>query len=278
VFPFDTWHRRRIRPSLVLIFVEAFIVSLVATGMAWLVFSAAAGLIAVFLICVGMQDSFVILLECNRKDIWEERLAPYSANAYLTAALVSIFLGCFIGFSAIAWTLPADVMRTVFGPQMQLSPLEGVNLGNLQFGHFDTLLAHNLGVFALSILISAVFRSGGALLILSWNASVWALSYVHVSRLTILLGEGALLSTAVAVVVGITPHLVIEAAAYVIGTMVGIFTAKAIEKYRLRDPRFGRVIVASVTLVGIGVILLAVGAFIEGRWPGYWIGLFLSDR
>ncbi len=277
MFPIDIWHRKRVRPALILIFLESVLVTLIGTGTAWLIFPAAAGLIAVFLICVGMQESFSILLECNRKDIWEGRLDPYMANVWLVSALVSIFMGCFLAFSGIAWSLPADIMRVIFSMQLQLSPLEAINLTRLQFGQFEPLFWHNVSLLLMTIAVSAVFRSGGALLILSWNASIWALSYAHISRLTVVMGGSSLTRIVTAVAIGITPHLVIEASAYITGTMAGIFVAKAFEKYRWRDRRFSRVIIASLTLAAAGFLLLFLGALVECRWPAWCIGKLLAQ-
>lgn len=277
MFPFDLWHQKRVRPALPLVFLETILVTLLSTAMAWLVFPAAAGLVAVFLTCVGMQDSFAILLECNRRDIWEERLPPAKANAWLVTAIVCIFLGSTLAFSAVAWSLPADSMRALFGSQLQLSPMQAIDLSNLQFGFFDVLFSHNFWVFVLAVAVSMVFRSGGAMVILSWNASVWALTYAHLSRLTIAMGLASPLSTVIAVSIGVTPHLVLEAAAYITGTMAGIFVSKAIEKYEWRDPRFSRVILAALTLVAVGVGLLLVSVLIEMTWPAWWIHFVLPS-
>ena len=274
MFPFDLLHQGRTRPSLAILFGEAFFVTGVGVGMAWLVFPAAAGLITVFLISLGMQDSFATLLEVNRRDIWEKRVTPYSANAWLVGALVSVFLGCFLAFSFVAWSLSAASLRQVFASQFLLSPLQAVDLSRLAFGSVSGLLTRNVSVFLLCLLISAVYRTGGALLILAWNASVWALSFTFLSRSTIALGAASLPATVTAVVVGITPHLVLEAAAYVIAALVGIFVAKAVEKYSWRSPQFLRVVRACLLLVGVGMLLLSTGAVVESWWPTTWIQRF----
>lgn len=277
MFPFDLLHHKRARPALTTLFAEALAVTLVSIGMAWLVFSAASGLIAVFLVSIGMQETFSRLLDVNRKDIYEERLDPYAANAWLVAALVVIFIGCFAAFSMVAWSLPSGGLRTVFAAQLELSPLKAFNLSQLSMGHFGELFARNITVFAVCLLLSSVFRTGGAMLILAWNSSVWALSYTFLSQTTIVLGAASTATTLIAVVGGITPHLVLEAAAYTIAALVGIFAAKAIEKYHWRSAKFKRVMTAVGLLVAIGMALLAIGAAAESWWPQQWFRLVLGS-
>jgi hypothetical protein len=273
--PFDLLHRRRVRPALALLFVEAFLVTLISTGMAWLIFSAASGLIAIFLISLGMIESFKVLLEVNRRDIYEERMTPYSANAWLVLALLAVFLGCFVAFIGVACSLSPDTLRTVFASQLEVSPVRNLELAGMSLGDFPALFSRNISVFFLCLLVSAIYRSGGALIILAWNASVWALSYTIISRSNIALGTASLPQTLVAVVGGVTPHLVLEAAAYASAALVGIFAAKALEKYSWRDPRFFRVVRASLLLVLVGVVFLALGALAESRWPSWWFHLVL---
>jgi hypothetical protein len=275
MFPFDRWHLQRTRPSPRGLFFEAFAVALVSIGMAWLVFPAASGLIAVFLVSLGMQRSFAVLLEVNRADIWDGRLTPYAANAAIVAALVVVFMGCFAAFSVVAWSLPSGGLRMVFATQLELSPLHALDLSQLSMGELDVLLERNLSVFALCLLISSVFRSGGAMLILAWNASVWALSYTFLSRTTIVLGAASRAETLVAVIGGITPHLVLEASAYITAALVGIFFAKAVEKYHWRSPEFLRVARAVALLVVVGILFLLAGAAVEAFWPAAWFGLVL---
>jgi len=275
MFPFDLWHRGRTRPALTVLFVEAFLVTLIATGMAWLVFAAASGLIAVFLVSLSLQDSFSTLLEVNRRDIYEGRLAPYSANAWLVFALVAVFAGCCLAFSAVAWWLPTSSLRLVFASQLELSPVHALDLSRLTLGQFEALFLRNLSVFGLCLLVSAVFRSGGALMILAWNASVWAVSYALLSRSTIVVGGAPVATTLLAAAGGITPHLVLEAAAYITAALVGIFVAKAVEKYRFSDARFRRVMRASLLLVLAGGVLLAIGAAAESWWPPVWFAWVL---
>ncbi len=276
MFPFDILHRQQERPRVALILVEAFVATIIGTSMAWVIFSAAAGLIAVMLITLGLQETFSRLLDENRRDIWEQRVTPYKANSALLLGIVAMFSGCLAGISVIAWLLPPDTLRLVFNSQFALSPLPALDLSRVDFGSFERLFRHNLSIFLLSLVISIVYRTGGALLILTWNASVWALSYSYLSQSTIALGIGTPAKTISAVVVGITPHLILEVAAYVLAGMVGIFLSKGIEKYRWKDPKFRRVMAASLVLVSIGIAILAVGAAVEGNWPACWLARMLS--
>lgn len=275
MFPFDMWHRQRTRPAQGSLFAEALIVTLVSITMAWVVFPAASGLISVFLVSIGMQQSFAVLLEVNRRDIYDGRLTPYAANARIVSALVVVFVGCFVAFSLVAWSIPTSGLRTLFSTQLELSPLNALDLNHLSMGTVSYLVVRNLWVFGLCLVASLVFREGGAMLILAWNASVWALSYTFLSRTTVVLGTAPLDRTLVAVVGGITPHLVLEASAYTTAALVGIFAAKAIEKYHWRSPEFRRVARAVLLMIVVGGALLLIGALAESAWPTTWFAWIL---
>ena len=270
MYPFDAWHADRERPVFALLFLEAVLVALIGTAMGWLVFPAASGLIAVFLVSIGLQETFALLLDINRRDIYESQRGPYSSNAWLVAALVAMFGGCVVAFATAGSLLSTGGVRLVFETQYQLTPLRAFDLSGVSFGGFSQLMERNLSVFGLCLVISTVFRTGGGMLILAWNASVWAVSFAVLARTTMLLGAASLWRTVLAVVGGITPHLVLEGAAYVIASLVGIFLSKAIEKYPLDHPRFYRVVRASLLLILVGLGLLAAGAFAESVWPELW--------
>ena len=116
-----------------------------------------------------------------------------------------------------------------------------------------------------TLAIASLYRADGTVLVLSWNAAVWA---------TVLCVLGARAAAAVdtpAVLVfvgsaiGVLLHLIAEALGYCIAAVSAIFTSLALSKYGLDHPRM-RSVMTSVSLLLISAVgLLALGAFLESR-------------
>ena len=59
------------------------------------------------------------------------------------------------------------------------------------------------------------------------------------------------------------PHLVVEAAAYVVGALSAIFLSRGVTLYGVTDPRLRRVLVAVLVLAVFSVVLLLLAGLRE---------------
>ena len=97
---------------------------------------------------------------------------------------------------------------------------------------------------------------------LGWNACAWAMTLV------LIIGASSQhdahpFAYALLVIVAIIPHLLTEAAAYVVGALAAIFLSRGVTVYQLSDRRLLRVLTAVVVLATTAVALLGVGAILE---------------
>ncbi len=222
-----------------------------------LFFPASGGLVAVFLIVLSLEAEMVAVLEENRDAIWTYRENPHRANVRLAGKMVCLFLGMTLGFGIMTFAL--EGVTKGLGPQLDRFSQEYLRIQGVDFGTAGANLRHNGIVLVGCFLCAVLFRAGGALLVLGWNASVWGAVYGFMVRTQ---PSGKLLYGA-KVVATTLPHVALEATGYVLAGLAGIFLSKAMAKYRWDSSPFRHVALASAQLLVIGLGLVAAGANVE---------------
>jgi len=228
-----------------------------------LIFKGHSGLVGIFLLALAEARIVAALLERNRRQIWEEGMAPLRANRMLARALMVIFLGVFVtALVAVLVMASADVQRLFAA---QLKGYEAGEIINIYFGGVAEIFRHNAKVVLGCFLLALVYRHGGMLLVLAWNASRWGVIFAWMARGTAsddLMVSAQTLGLSLVVVM---PHLIVEALAYILVAMSGVFLSKSLSKYRLGSAEFTQVGWAVVRLFLFGLFLLGIAAFLEGR-------------
>ena len=69
------------------------------------------------------------------------------------------------------------------------------------------------------------------------------------------------------ILIAIIPHLIVEAASYLVGALAAIFLSRGITIYSLNDTRLNRVLSAVGVLAILSVGLLVSGAILENYFP-----------
>ena len=244
--------------------------SVVALLIPWTLGIEHPGLISVFLVAASLRDHLVMLLDENRERIWGGLMPAGEANRETSISLLALFLGTFFGYFGIALWLGASQLPATFGALLTVTPATGGSL--LEVGHFGSfvgVLGHNLSVMVAIFAIAALYRAYGAVLVLSWNAAVWAtvLCVLGTQAAQSSSGSGLLLFGGSAVAV--MPHLTAEALGYCIAAISAIFASLAIAKYELTDPRIRSVMGSVGTLLVTAIVLLSLGAALEAHYaPG----------
>ena len=97
------------------------------------------------------------------------------------------------------------------------------------------------------------------MLVLALNASVWGVVFPTIARTAPDQGGHGALTYLVKSFACILPHLALEAVAYVLGAMAGVFLSRALGKYKIRFAEFRQVTdaVLKVGLVGVGGLIIA---------------------
>lgn len=257
----------------------SFISTVVALGVAFLLFRRETGLVAVFLLSFTLLLPLNRLLEENREGIWVRKNSPYRENMKLAGWFVLMFAGIFLAFSLgglVALSLPsapsgpaahgASRFSQFFANQADYHPRIGeAGLADLTFGSFSALLKNNIRVGAIFFLISIIYRGGGTLLVIAWNASVWGTFFAAATHAGPAAGFFVSLGRFLGLLPCILPHMICEVAGYILLSMAGIFISKAVLKYSPTSFAFQRVGRAVLMMAVIGCVCLLAGAAVESE-------------
>ena len=234
---------------------ELFSRSLLATGLgvacAVLLFPGHAGLVGVVLAGFGQAGTVNALLDRNRDEVWGEDCSSRTANWRLARSLMAIFLGVFAAYVVAVQLAPESRLEGWFGEQ--LGDFVGGSVRDIDFGTFGSLMARNAVVLVGSFLFALVYQHAGMLLVLAWNASRWGVVFSFVAS------GGELLPTLAAIL----PHLVLEASAYVLAAMSGVFLSRGLRRHALGSDTFYQVGMAVLRILGVAVLLLCLAGGVE---------------
>ncbi len=240
----------KVRRHSLFLFVAAFVSTAVSVWAGNFFFPASGGLVAVFLLVLSLEEEMVAVLEENREN-------PHKANLRLARKIICVFLGMCLGFALLTFLVEGTTKG--LGPQLERFSQEYLRIQGVDFGTASANFRHNGIVLVGCFLCALLFRAGGALLVLGWNASVWGAVYGFMVRTQpddkLAYGAKVFLTT--------FPHVAVEATGYVLAALAGIFLSKAMAKYHWDSSPFRRVALASAQLLVIGLGLVAVGANLE---------------
>ena len=250
-----------------LLFVEALILTLISVYAVRLIGVPEPGLIGIVLASAAMTPRLNQILELNRARIWSGEGNGRRVNLASMISGLSLFSGMFVAFMAIGIASSDAVLIKDFNfivTRIQLDT--NTVLSPERFSQGVSIFQHNLSVLITLVLMSFVYRSLGAMFALGWNAGVWGVTIV------LFMGGGrdTELNTVVygtMILIAIIPHLIVEAASYLIGALAAIFLSRGLTIYRLNDTRLNRVMSAVGVLAILSVGLLVSGALLENYFP-----------
>ena len=255
--------RPREGPWDLLIGVEATIITVLSVYLIRGLNVREAGLFAVMLASAAMIPKFNTILAINRERIWAEQGSGRRANAKGIISGLSIFVGMFLGFLVVGILTNDTTLEEHFQFILQEAQIDAdIVLSPERFSLGPSIFVHNLMVMIAFAALAFLYRSLGTMIALGWNASVWAITLV------LFVGSGSQMDVhpvtyALLVIVAIIPHLLLEAAAYITGSLSATFLSSGVTRYKVSDPRLKRVLVAVLVLASLSVGLLAVGAVLE---------------
>ncbi len=242
-----------------LLLVEGALAAASGLFFAWWLFPGEASLVAVFFAALTAQDAGEKLLDWNRDAIFKRNVDPADANVRLSTLFFSLFLGCTIGFSALALSLPMDLIEGMFAHQ--ISDYAGSTVGSLSFGSTSDIFVHNGYVLLFFFIVALPFRHGGVMLAITWNASVWGATFAWLARRWAESGGPSVFEGYLRVVGSIVPHLAIEAMAYALAGLAGVFLATGTLKHgfgsevlRSIESSVVRMMVAALGLIALGAL------------------------
>ena len=176
--------------------------------------------------------------------------------------MLSLFLGQVAAYSGLVLFVEVGTIQTAFS--YQLGDFVDMQYPGMTFPSVGTIFVHNLGVLCLFFALSLIFSHGGALLAVAWNASVWGVVFGWLARSWSASEGPPLLEGYARVILGVFPHMALEAAGYVLAGFAAVFLGKAVASYALTNTRWDSLLKTVASMAFIAVLLVGVGALWEG--------------
>lgn len=246
---------------------EAFVLSLLSVFLMRVIGVAEAGLMGIVLASAAMTPRLNRVLEINREQIWSQEGNGLRANRASLLSGLSIFLGMLAAFLVVGIVSDEAQLQKDFSFILQQTRVDpDAILSPDRFSHGMAIFAHNAMVLISFAVLAFIYRALGTMIALGWNAGVWGITIV------LFMGGGAdsnlnPMLYAIMILIAIMPHLVTEAASYVVGSLSSVFLSRGVTLYGIGDPRLNRVMVAVLFLALFSVVLLAAGALLEHYVP-----------
>jgi uncharacterized membrane protein SpoIIM required for sporulation len=183
-------------------------------------------------------------------------------NGDLFRVMLFLFLGILLVYSFAAMFLPAFAVNSLFREQMALrGDFAAAGFAAQQAPFFDILLNNFLVLIA--VFIVALLAGDGALFLIVWNASVWGTIFGVTARNAGYVSSGEPLFVFFHILLIVLPHVLLEAAAYILAAMAGSLLSKAALREKVNGKRFVQVLHENAFILFLALCALVVGAYVE---------------
>ncbi len=240
--------------------------TIIGIGIAVLLFPEDPAIVAVALISLIFYPTINQLMK--QEEAIESEKEEFSLFVFLKdhrsvfAVYILFFFGSLLVFSFFSLLLPALATNHIF--ENQINVLYGNTVGGAAFstGLFMDLLKNNL-IVLLVIFTTAFLIGDGGIFLIMWNASVWGTIFGTLAK-TAALNANQNPFVYFLIVLGIvTPHMLLEAFAYIGSATTGGVISKAITREKLLSRRFNYIIINTVISLVFALVVLLIAVSVE---------------
>ena len=244
-------------------FLLGFVYSLIGIVSAKIVFGANPGLMAVAFTSILLIPSLNALLQHEENvEIREKKLSIkqlLNDHRDIFEIYIFLFLGIFFTFAIVSILLEPSSSEQVFESQLAVAGLSGSSY--LQ-AEFLSIFSNNIVILVVCLLLSLVYGAG-AILFITWNASVWGVIFGFLARESaITINQNPFVYFGV-MLLPILPHMITEAVSYLSASIVGGVVSKAVLREKLGSKKFKHVLTDGLIFFGLAVVLVILAAFLE---------------
>jgi pSer/pThr/pTyr-binding forkhead associated (FHA) protein len=252
--------------------------------MIWLGFQEA-GLFSIFLTASSLVHRLEHLLNENRHNIFVVQQNPVYASLQTAIGILMIFLGSCLAYFILATTYPETDLANLFGFIFETVRIENSTLFTREFSNLFSIFSHNILVMVTLFLLCFFYRVYAALLTLGWNSCVWVIVLVSLTKRSLNNDSYDSLSASLHIFLTVSPHIILEGAAYILAGLAAIFYSRGIVKYNLslspikleseasiaaiklpKEEVLYNITITCIKMVGIGIIILLIAALLESTY------------
>lgn len=234
-------------------------------GSALLLFPKEPGLAAVAFTSLLALPSLNKLLTLEEKQAAREKrfdlTDPFKNHRDIFSVYIFLFVGVFLVFSVFSIMLPSIATNDIFADQIDAVGLVGNVSGK---GDFASIFSNNIIVFLFALAASFIYGSGSIFIII-WNASVWGVVFGVIAKDAAAISNHNPFVYFLLTVTAVAPHMISEAAAYIMAAISGGIVSKAVILEKAFSPRFTKTVQDALVIFFVAIMLLLVAAYIESN-------------
>lgn len=243
-------------------FFLGFFYTIIGLISAWLIFPSSTGIMSVAFTAIMLIPSLNLLLKLEENvEIRENKFSIkqlFNDHKDIFKVYIFMFLGIFLAYSLVALLFP-NAIQNAFTSQLKAAGISGYAS---QLGPLAGIIKNNLIVFIVCFVLSLAYGAG-AVLFLTWNASVWGVVFgFFISQTSPSYGTGVL-SQFFSSLIPFLPHMTTEAFAYISAAIVGGVVSKAVLREKMFSKKFHHIITDALIFLAIGIALVIIAGFIE---------------
>lgn len=240
-------------------FTIGFIYSLIAFLTSYLIFPSYFGIMSIAFISILLVPTLSKLLSIEEnQEIREKKFSiPQLLKDHydIIEIYLFLFMGIFLAYFLLTLFIPPSLGVNLFSPQLDIAGISGFAFNTANFWQ---ILFNNLIVLAVAFILSLVYGAG-AILFLSWNASVWGVVIGAVLRRTF----GLKLLPITINFSQILPHLTIEATGYILAAITGGILSKAVIRESYKSKQFMHILTDALLFGFLSAVLILIASVIE---------------
>lgn len=245
------------------VFLLGVIYSFMGILCAQVIFPDNVGTMSIAFISVLLIPSLSFMLQVEENvEIRENKLSLrllFKDHKDIFKLYIVLFLAIFFSYALTALLWEPAVIQTFFRPQLESAGISG---NAVLPGAFLGIVLNNFIILFLSFVLSIIYGSG-AVLFITWNASVWGIVLGFFARYAANIGHKSIFVYFVEELVPFLPHMVTEATSYISAAIVGGVVSKAVIREKLFSKKFHHIVTDAFMLLGLAVVLIVVAACIE---------------
>jgi uncharacterized membrane protein SpoIIM required for sporulation len=194
-----------------------------------------------------------------RKDSHLSFISIFRQHKDIVRLYILLFFGVFLAFLLIGFFGSNEYVSQYFSAQMKVAGISGQAVGT--GADFFSIIANNLLVFAICFVLSLAYGAGSIIFIV-WNASVWGIVFGYFLRQSAAEAGNIFLYLG-KIFLPFLPHMLTEAASYIIAAMMGGVIAKAVIRETHFSKNFYHVLKEGIVFASFGFLLVVFAAVLE---------------
>ncbi len=244
-------------------FFLGLIYTIVGLISAKLIFPASLGIMSMAFTSILLIPSLAKLLQMEENvEIREKKLnlkQLFKDHKDIFKVYTFLFLGIFLAYALVALFSSTAGIQYYFSSQMKTVNMVGNAFNSTTF---FSIVKNNLVVFIASLILSFVYGAG-AVIFLTWNASVWGVVFGFFAKYSAANAQINPILYFFTSIWPFVPHLVTEALAYIGAAIVGGIVSKAVLREELFSKKFHHIVTDALIFLTISFILVIIAAAIE---------------